>query len=271
MLCQQCATAAKVVWAMLKMMTTPNAQQQDCLEWWWSLFFFKVRQEFIQEFACSQLSFSVFWVAPTWKHLHQKIKTQSQIHLLYHFDHFDSHASQALVFCRKSVLVTCHQGLCQIDPMCDKAKIPKFSPDFGRFSRYLHFSASCGLWPPWFTTKCIKNCPFRPYSVENFTWSRSLAICVELIQRVTVTGKCRIDRNGTVLCFTLFPCEGWHQETHNNMARMLWSLCTFGGDRVGYRSISQNAWHWPSRIVIIDCDTRERAKAARASQIRKGM
>ena len=38
-------------------------------------------------------------------------------------------------------------------------------------------------------------------SVENFTWSQSLAVCVEsveLIQRVTVTGECRIDRNGTV-------------------------------------------------------------------------
>jgi hypothetical protein len=42
--------------------------------------------------------------------------------ILYHFDQFDSHASQALVFCRKSVLVTHHQGLCRIDPTCNKAE-----------------------------------------------------------------------------------------------------------------------------------------------------
>ena len=99
MLCRQCATAAKVARALSKTMTTPNAQRQGCLEWWRSLFFFKVRQEFIQEFACDQswiLSFGVFRVAPTWKRLHQKSKTQSGIHSRIHSDSSTVYSPNAL-------------------------------------------------------------------------------------------------------------------------------------------------------------------------------
>ena len=92
-----------------------------------------------------------------------------KVKILYHFDQFNSHASQALVFCRKSVLVTRHQGLCRIDPMCDKAEKGRNSeiqPRFRPFRRVFAFFASRGLWPPRFTTKCIKNCPSGPYRVS---------------------------------------------------------------------------------------------------------
>jgi hypothetical protein len=108
------------------------------------------------------------------------------------------------VFCRKSVLVTRHQGLC---PTCDKAekgRNTEIQPRFRPFRRVFAFFAS----PPRFTTKYIKNCPFGPYRVcRKFylvTVTGRLCRSVELIQRVTVTGECRIDRNGTVITRLLF-------------------------------------------------------------------
>jgi hypothetical protein len=72
------------------------------LGWQNDRFFFKVRQEFIQEFACDQswiLSFSVFRVAPTWKRLHQKIKTQSGIHSWIRSDSFTVFYPNVCVCC----------------------------------------------------------------------------------------------------------------------------------------------------------------------------
>jgi hypothetical protein len=124
--------------------------------------------------------------------------------ILYHFDQFDSHASQTPLSKFKSVLVMHHQGLCQVDPTCDKTEIPKFSSEVGRFGMFLYFL------PP-----AAKGCPnslqnasktvilrlVRPYKCQNFYlvtvtghWCQS----VELIQHVTFTGKCQIDQNGTV-------------------------------------------------------------------------
>jgi hypothetical protein len=72
MLCRQRTTAAKVVRALSKTMTTPNGQQQRLFRVVMIkkkiCFFFKVQQEFVQEFACDQswiVSFGVFQVAPT--------------------------------------------------------------------------------------------------------------------------------------------------------------------------------------------------------------
>jgi hypothetical protein len=93
----------------------------------------------------------------------------TNLQVLYHFDQFCSHTSQALVFCWKSVLVMRHQGLCRIDPTCDKAEKgwnSKIQPRFQLFRWVFVFFASHGLWQPQFTTKCIKNCPFRPYQVS---------------------------------------------------------------------------------------------------------
>jgi hypothetical protein len=66
--------------------------------------------------------------------------------LLYHFDQFDSHASQAPVFCRKSVHVTGHGAQCRTGPTCDNAKRPKIYLKTDVFACFADFG-SCGLLP----------------------------------------------------------------------------------------------------------------------------
>lgn len=69
------------------------------------------------------------------------------------------------------------------------------------------FFASHSLWPPQFTTKCIQNFHFEAVWVSNFfTWSQSLAICVEVSNwsngsqsQVSVW----IDWNGTIYALSL--------------------------------------------------------------------
>jgi hypothetical protein len=124
--------------------------------------------------------------------------------LLYHFDQFDSHASQALVFCRKSVLVTRHQGLCRIDPMCDKAekgRNTKIQPRFRQFRQVFAFLPLAAFGRPDSPQNASKTARSGLTECRKFyfiTVTGRLCRSVELIQCVTVTGECRIDQNGTV-------------------------------------------------------------------------
>ena len=80
----------------------------------------------------------------------------------------------------------------------------KFSSEIGRFSGFLHFLLLVAFGhpnSPQNTSKTAILRPFGPYECRNFylvTVTGHLYRNVEL-QRVTVTGKCRIDRNGIVL------------------------------------------------------------------------
>jgi hypothetical protein len=82
------------------------------------------------------------------------------------------------MFCRKSVLVTRHQDLCQVDPTCDNAEIPKLSSEIGRFGGFLHILPLAAFGRP-NSTKCIQNCHFEA------VWALP---SVKFFNPVTVTG-----------------------------------------------------------------------------------
>jgi hypothetical protein len=104
--------------------------------------------------------------------------------ILYHFNQLNSHASQAPVFCQKSVLVMHHQDLCGVDSTCDKAEIPKLSSEISRFSGFLHILPLTAFSHPNLPQNASKIAilrPFGPYQVSNFsTWSWSPVVCVEV-------------------------------------------------------------------------------------------
>jgi hypothetical protein len=96
---------------------------------------------------------------------------EGQYVILYHFNQFNNHMSQSPVFCWKSVFVTCHQGLCWVDPTCDKAKIPKLSSEISHFSAFLHSLPLTAFGCQNSPQKCMQNChlrPFVPYWMSKF-------------------------------------------------------------------------------------------------------
>ena len=103
--------------------------------------------------------------------------------VLYHFDQFDSHVSQAPVFCRKSVPVTGHKAQCWTGPTCDNAKRPKIYSKTDVFAWFANFGL-CGLPLPPIGCKYFPKLPIQALSkllsVEILALSWSLAACVEV-------------------------------------------------------------------------------------------
>jgi hypothetical protein len=113
------------------------------------------------------------------------------------------------VFCRKLVIVTGHGAECRIDLSCDMTKkCHKFGPDWHDFSGFRPIScifALAAFSRANFGTQHCKIALSHPQKCRNFhyvTVTARLCQSAELIQRVTVTRVCRIDRNGTVVQYT---------------------------------------------------------------------
>ena len=130
-------------------------------------------------------------IGPSYRKCHQKnFKTQSSgnsdlwLIILYHFDQFDSHTSQAPVFCRKSVPVTGHRAQCQTGPMCDNAKRPKIYLKMDVFAGFANFGW-CGLLLHPIGYKYSPKLPIlalsKLLSVKILALSWSPATCVEVL------------------------------------------------------------------------------------------
>jgi hypothetical protein len=105
-------------------------------------------------------------------------------------------------YCTISINSTRHTSdsqalvLCRIGPMCDQAGKLKNGSKIGCFTD--HFSSSR---PDW-AQKSLKAAYSGVVECRNFcsvTVTGHLCRSVELVQRVTVTQVCRIERNGTVV------------------------------------------------------------------------
>ena len=103
--------------------------------------------------------------------------------ILYHFNQFNSHASQVQVFCRKSVPVTGHGAQRRTGLTCDNATRPKIYLKTDVFACFANFG-SCGLLPHLIGCKYSPKLPiralFKLLSVEILALSRSLATCIEV-------------------------------------------------------------------------------------------
>jgi len=112
--------------------------------------------------------------------------------------------SQAPVLCQKLALVTGHKGQCQRGLMCDKAEKSKISSKTGHFTvftAYFIYFGPRGLQLPLTGHKTLETGNFgivRCRKILSVTITSHLCQSVELVQRVTVTGVCQIERNGTV-------------------------------------------------------------------------
>jgi hypothetical protein len=137
------------------------------------------------------------------------------------------HTSQAPVLCRKLALVTGHEGQCRRGLTRDNAEKSKISSKTGHFTvftTYWVYFGSRGLQPPPTGHKTLETANLGIVWCRNFrsvTVTGHLCRSVELVQRVTVTGVCRIERNGTVLVLTR---NGEEKEiSGGSVPRSLWS------------------------------------------------
>ena len=114
------------------------------------------------------------------------------------------HTSQAPVLCWKLAQVTGHKGQCrrgQTWDSAEKSKIGSKTGHFTVFTAYFVYFGLRGLQPPLTGHKTLETANFGIVRCRNFrsvTVTGHLCRSVELVQRVTVTGVCRIERNGTV-------------------------------------------------------------------------